>query len=136
MRQSFISSLADKINFIGNVEGRDVFDGKVDVIVTDGFTGNVILKVSDLRSALIQGKFLAKKGVEVKDAMTVAIHMDSPDPSVFPRLSYNAPAVMSPTAFKACHQERVPLWGKCQTDDGLPPARWVVSGSGSPTTPA
>jgi glycerol-3-phosphate acyltransferase PlsX len=34
-------------NFIGNVEGRDVFSGKVDVIVTDGFTGNVILKVSE-----------------------------------------------------------------------------------------
>ena len=35
------------LNFIGNVEGRDVFNGKVDVIVTDGFTGNVILKVSE-----------------------------------------------------------------------------------------
>ena len=32
------------INFIGNVEGRDAFSGKVDVIVTDGFTGNVFLK--------------------------------------------------------------------------------------------
>jgi glycerol-3-phosphate acyltransferase PlsX len=35
------------INFVGNVEGRDVFDGKVDVIVTDGFTGNVMLKLSE-----------------------------------------------------------------------------------------
>ena len=33
-----------KINFIGNVEGRDAFSGKVDVLVTDGFTGNVFLK--------------------------------------------------------------------------------------------
>ena len=32
------------INFIGNVEGRDAFSGKVDAIVTDGFTGNVFLK--------------------------------------------------------------------------------------------
>ena len=32
------------INFIGNVEGRDVLDGDVDVLVADGFTGNVILK--------------------------------------------------------------------------------------------
>ena len=32
------------INFIGNVEGRDAFSGDVDVIVTDGFTGNVFLK--------------------------------------------------------------------------------------------
>ena len=35
------------INFIGNVEGRDVFNGSVDVIVCDGFVGNVALKVSE-----------------------------------------------------------------------------------------
>src|SRR5215212_10355423 len=38
------------INFVGNVEGRDVFSGMVDVIVTDGFTGNVILKLSERRT--------------------------------------------------------------------------------------
>lgn len=32
------------VNFIGNVEGRDVFTGDVDVVVADGFTGNVLLK--------------------------------------------------------------------------------------------
>jgi glycerol-3-phosphate acyltransferase PlsX len=36
-----------EINFVGNVEGRDVFSGQVDVIVTDGFTGNVMLKLSE-----------------------------------------------------------------------------------------
>jgi glycerol-3-phosphate acyltransferase PlsX len=35
------------LNFVGNVEGRDVFTGGVDVIVTDGFTGNVMLKLSE-----------------------------------------------------------------------------------------
>lgn len=35
------------INFVGNVEGRDVFMGEADLIVTDGFTGNVTLKVSE-----------------------------------------------------------------------------------------
>jgi glycerol-3-phosphate acyltransferase PlsX len=35
------------INFIGNVEGRDVYAGEADVIVCDGFTGNVVLKVSE-----------------------------------------------------------------------------------------
>ncbi len=35
------------INFIGNVEGRDVYAGEADLIVTDGFTGNVALKVSE-----------------------------------------------------------------------------------------
>jgi len=37
----------ENINFVGNVEGRDVFSGLVDVIVTDGFTGNVMLKLSE-----------------------------------------------------------------------------------------
>jgi len=35
------------LNFVGNVEGRDVFSGEFDVIVTDGFTGNVMLKLSE-----------------------------------------------------------------------------------------
>jgi glycerol-3-phosphate acyltransferase PlsX len=35
------------LNFVGNVEGRDMFTGQVDVIVCDGFTGNVALKVSE-----------------------------------------------------------------------------------------
>lgn len=36
-----------KINFIGNVEGRDIASGRADVIVTDGFTGNVLLKLGE-----------------------------------------------------------------------------------------
>lgn len=35
------------LNFVGNVEGRDVPSGKVDVIVADGFTGNIILKLTE-----------------------------------------------------------------------------------------
>src|ERR1700724_1085138 len=35
------------INFIGNVEGRDIYTGKADVVVCDGFIGNVALKVSE-----------------------------------------------------------------------------------------
>ena len=38
---------SDNINFIGNVEGRDLFVGKADVIVCDGFTGNVVLKEAE-----------------------------------------------------------------------------------------
>jgi glycerol-3-phosphate acyltransferase PlsX len=35
------------LNFVGNVEGRDVFRGNVDVIVCDGFIGNIVLKLSE-----------------------------------------------------------------------------------------
>jgi glycerol-3-phosphate acyltransferase PlsX len=38
---------SDEINFIGNLEGRDLFMGKADVIVCDGFTGNVVLKEAE-----------------------------------------------------------------------------------------
>jgi len=34
-------------HFVGNIEGRDIFNGSVDVVVTDGFTGNVMLKTSE-----------------------------------------------------------------------------------------
>lgn len=37
----------DKINFVGNLEGRDFFNSKADVIVCDGFTGNVVLKMGE-----------------------------------------------------------------------------------------
>lgn len=35
------------LNFVGNVEGRDLFSGKVDVIVCDGFVGNIALKICE-----------------------------------------------------------------------------------------
>jgi glycerol-3-phosphate acyltransferase PlsX len=43
------------LNFVGNVEGRDVFAGNVDVIVCDGFIGNVVLKTSEGVAQLIVG---------------------------------------------------------------------------------
>src|ERR1019366_20408 len=43
------------INFIGNVEGHDLFSGQCDVIVCDGFVGNVALKVSEGLSEMIRG---------------------------------------------------------------------------------
>ncbi len=42
------------VNFIGNVEGRDAFSGKVDAIVTDGFTGNVFLKAVEGLGKLVK----------------------------------------------------------------------------------
>jgi glycerol-3-phosphate acyltransferase PlsX len=44
----------NKINFIGNVEGRDFFNYKADVIVCDGFTGNVVLKQAESFYTLIK----------------------------------------------------------------------------------
>ena len=49
---------ASDLNFVGNIEGRDVATDKVDVIVTDGFTGNVFLKATEGTAALITGYVL------------------------------------------------------------------------------
>jgi glycerol-3-phosphate acyltransferase PlsX len=42
-----------KLNFVGNVEGKEIFNGNVDVAVTDGFTGNVFLKSTEAVAKLL-----------------------------------------------------------------------------------
>jgi glycerol-3-phosphate acyltransferase PlsX len=44
---------ASGLNFIGNVEGKELFGGEADVVVTDGFTGNILLKSSEAVARLI-----------------------------------------------------------------------------------
>lgn len=68
-----------EINFVGNIEGKEILDGDVDVIVTDGFTGNVALKtiegvakvlVKSLKESLMSstrtkvGALMAKPGLK------------------------------------------------------------------------
>ncbi len=55
-----------RINFVGNVEGTGVFEGAADVIVTDGFTGNVLLKTTE---GVIKYMMGALKGVFKKTTM-------------------------------------------------------------------
>ena len=65
------------INFIGNIEGRDVHRGECDVIVCDGFVGNVVLKISEglagalfgqIKTALRQNLFTTTGALLVKSA--------------------------------------------------------------------
>lgn len=53
-KEAFQTLKETGLNFVGNVEGRDVFSGRVDVVVTDGFTGNVILKVSESLAEMVE----------------------------------------------------------------------------------
>jgi glycerol-3-phosphate acyltransferase PlsX len=46
---------ADALNFVGNVEGRDLFEDAGEVIVTDGFTGNVVLKTLEGTARAVAG---------------------------------------------------------------------------------
>ncbi|MCD4668878.1 MAG: phosphate acyltransferase PlsX [Actinomycetia bacterium] len=53
------------LNFKGNIEGREIFEGHADIVVTDGFTGNVILKVFEGLAKMFFG--------EVREALTSSI---------------------------------------------------------------
>lgn len=59
---------ASSLRFIGNVEGRDILTGRADVVVTDGFVGNVLLKFYESASDIITGLFrreLDRAGVQL-----------------------------------------------------------------------
>ncbi len=56
-KEAFKLLTETSLNFIGNVEGRDVMSGKADVVVCDGFIGNVVLKVSEAVAESV-GQFL------------------------------------------------------------------------------
>lgn len=70
VREAYKLIEQEEINFIGNAEGRDVFSGNVDVVVCDGFVGNVVLKFSESIVAFvthilkyeIRQRFFAKIG--------------------------------------------------------------------------
>ncbi|MBB2149827.1 phosphate acyltransferase PlsX [Pedobacter gandavensis] len=83
-------------NFVGNVEGRDLFNDKADVIVCDGFTGNVMLKLAESFYVLT-----LKRGL--KDEFFDRFNYENYGGS--PVLGVNAPVVIghgisSPTAIK------------------------------------
>ncbi|MDO5379386.1 MAG: phosphate acyltransferase PlsX [Acidaminococcaceae bacterium] len=69
----------EHINFVGNVEGRDINKGTVDVVVCDGFVGNVVLKFAEglasaimklMKDAILNGGIMAKLGgLLIKPAM-------------------------------------------------------------------
>ncbi|PWH84662.1 phosphate acyltransferase PlsX [Brumimicrobium oceani] len=51
---------SEDFNFVGNIEGRDLFTGKADVVVCDGFTGNIVLKQAE-------GMYSITKELGIKD---------------------------------------------------------------------
>lgn len=79
-KQAFeLLSEANELNFIGNVEARDLLNGAADVVVTDGFTGNAVLKSIEgtalnmmnlLKSSILAEGFKGKMGaLLLKDAL-------------------------------------------------------------------
>ncbi|MDH4318252.1 MAG: phosphate acyltransferase PlsX [Desulfobulbaceae bacterium] len=54
VKETYSMLSQSKLNFIGNVEGRDIYRGDVDVVVCDGFVGNITLKVSEGLAEAVQ----------------------------------------------------------------------------------
>ena len=64
VKETFALLSNSPLNFVGNAEGRDVFDGKFDIVVCEGFVGNVLLKFAEGLSISMLAAFAseAKKG--------------------------------------------------------------------------
>jgi glycerol-3-phosphate acyltransferase PlsX len=77
------AALLDQTNvhFVGNVEGRDVLTSRVDVIVCDGFVGNIVLKFAESVITVLKGRIrtYARKGLihKLKAAVTASVLRDA-----------------------------------------------------------
>jgi glycerol-3-phosphate acyltransferase PlsX len=74
------------INFVGNLEGRDLFEGKCDVVICEGFVGNVILKLSEGMANMI---FNAIKAELLSRNKLLALWFKSVAKSIFKKYDYH-----------------------------------------------
>jgi phosphate acyltransferase len=75
-----------KINFIGNVEGRDIFRGVCDVIICEGFVGNVMLKLTE---GLVDGLFRAIKHELMEEKIWLAMKFKPVMMRIYQKYDYN-----------------------------------------------
>jgi glycerol-3-phosphate acyltransferase PlsX len=75
-----------KINFIGNIEGRDIFKGKCDVAICDGFVGNVILKLTE---GLVDGLFKVIKHEIKQQSWLLALRFKSVMMKMYQKYDYH-----------------------------------------------
>jgi glycerol-3-phosphate acyltransferase PlsX len=101
VRETFPILAGSDLNFVGNVEGKEFFGGQADVAVTDGFTGNVLLKSTEAVAKLIvdtlkeelMGSFRTKMGALLaKPAFnTLKKMLDPSETGAAPLLGIDAP---------------------------------------------
>lgn len=74
------------INFVGNLEGRDLFEGKCDVVICEGFVGNVVLKLSEGMANMV---FNAIKAELMTRNKLLALWFKSVAKSIFKKYDYH-----------------------------------------------
>ncbi len=75
-----------KMNFVGNIEGRDIFRGMCDVAICDGFVGNVILKLTE---GLVDGLFRAIKEELMQEKIQLAMEFKPVITRIYSKYDYN-----------------------------------------------
>ena len=74
-REAYEQLKTSSLNFVGNVEGRDIYNGSCDVIVTDGFTGNVALKISESLAEMLGAMIKEELTRDVRSKLGAALAM-------------------------------------------------------------
>jgi glycerol-3-phosphate acyltransferase PlsX len=74
-REAYEQLKTSSLNFMGNVEGRDIYNGSCDVIVTDGFTGNVALKISESLAEMLGAMIKEELTRDVRSKLGAALAM-------------------------------------------------------------
>ena len=74
------------MNFVGNIEGRDIFDGTCDVVTCEGFVGNVILKLTE---GLVDGLFKAIKYELMEEKLRLAMKFKHIMKRIYKKYDYN-----------------------------------------------
>lgn len=75
------------LNFIGNIEGRDILHGVADIVVCDGFTGNILLKFAESIMSMLKAKLRAYAGQSVLHKIAIGLAA-IPLKAVFKELDY------------------------------------------------
>ena len=116
------------LNFVGNVEGRDLFNGQADVLVCDGFVGNVALKISEGMAETV--RFLLKQSLQATITRQVGFMLSGRRSSISKSASTTRnTAVRRCWASRACassataHPTEMPSRTPFVWPASLPPAR-------------
>jgi len=72
-QEAFKLLKSSKLNFAGNIEGRDILKGNIDVVVCDGFVGNILLKFGEGIPAFFKAKFTAFASTSLSRKLTALL---------------------------------------------------------------
>ncbi len=75
-----------RLNFVGNIEGRDIFKGACEVVIAEGFVGNVILKLTE---GLVDGLFKAIKDELMEEKIRLAMKFKPIMKRIYKKYDYN-----------------------------------------------